>query len=235
MNVWCWGSISATQPEFCDYDIPTALTQSSPLPPPLPPPSALFCQIAPPLLLIIRQKTAVWRQRSNLPLTKLPKYKTQGLRDDDAKDDVARKYPPKLFMCRQNLNSYNAVDAIDAWWRWQGWEKGGVSREQGREGSSCRFTLSFCGFGFLDLDFLTYSFRRKLQLRRKKLLSRREKRCTRSRRWRGRRRGPSTGKRFSHKTFCQWWAWDHKILPKSMRKMSKKGSKQIRPPACCYC
>ena len=29
----CWGSISATQPEFCDYDIPTALTQSSPLPP----------------------------------------------------------------------------------------------------------------------------------------------------------------------------------------------------------
>ena len=34
MNVWCWGSISATQPEFCDYDIPTALTQSSPLPPP---------------------------------------------------------------------------------------------------------------------------------------------------------------------------------------------------------
>merc|ERR1712242_196936 len=35
---------------------------------------------------------------------------------------------------------------------------------------------------------------RKLQLRRKKLWSRREKRCTRSRSWRGRRRGPSTGK-----------------------------------------
>ena len=75
---------------------------------------------------------------------------------------------------------------------------------------------------FVELNVLIFSFRRKLQLRRKKLWSRREKRCTRSRSWRGRRRGPSTGKRLNIFYLCQCqqkWAWNHKILPKSMRKV----------------
>ena len=126
----------------------------APPPLPLPPPSALFCQIPPPLLLIIRQKTAVWRHRSNLPLTWLPKYKTQSLQDDDAKDDVACKYPhSSASYQRQNLKPDIAVHAINAWRRWQGWEEGRISREQGREGSSCRFTLLFCGIKCFNIFF----------------------------------------------------------------------------------